>query len=238
MKKHIPNIITLLNLISGCLGVIEALKGSLQTAEKYMWIGMLFDFLDGFVARLLKATSHIGKELDSFADMITFGLLPGMMMFYLIKENIDINTKYEFLHFLHNTAFIIPALSAIRLAKFNLDTSQTYHFKGMPTPACALFLASIITLENPKLLKGFNYINHNALILSFISIFCALLLVSNIKFLAFKFNGYKWSKNKMKYIFASLSLILLIFLKKEGILLSLLLYICIAFIQTIIEQKK
>ena len=238
MKKHIPNTITLLNLISGCLGIIEALKGNLQTAEKYIWLGMIFDFLDGFVARLLKANSNIGKELDSFADMVTFGLLPGMMMFYLIKENIDINTKYEFFHFIHNIAFIIPALSAVRLAKFNLDTSQTYHFKGMPTPACALFLASITTLENPKLLKNFNYINNNAFILSLISIFSAILLISNIKFLAFKFNGYKWSRNKMKYIFALISLILLIFLKKEGILLSLLLYICIAFIQTIFEKNK
>lgn len=232
MKKHIPNTLTLLNLVFGCLGIIEAIKGDLHAAEKYMWTGIVFDFLDGFVARLLKSTSIIGKQLDSFADLVTSGVLPGMMIYYLINENIDLNSKNEVYKYLHNTALIIPALAAVRLAKFNLDNSQTYHFKGMPTPACAILIATIITLKKMVIFKSFSFLFTNPWFLSIVSIISAILLVSNLKFLAFKFNGYKWSKNKIRYIFGFISFILLITLKKEGLIISLLLYILIAIIET------
>ncbi|MCP3660786.1 MAG: CDP-diacylglycerol--serine O-phosphatidyltransferase [Bacteroidetes bacterium] len=237
MKKHIPNLLTLFNLVSGCLGIIEALNGNLYTAEKYMWLGMILDFLDGYVARLLKSSSSLGKELDSFADLVTSSILPCMMIYITIKNGLDINYKYDFYYYLHNTAFIIPALAALRLAKFNLDDSQTYHFKGMPTPACALLLASLTTLDNSIILKKIKFMN-DPLFLSLISIFCSLLLISNIKFIAFKFKGYKWSKNKLRYFFATIAIILFITMKKEGVVLSLILYIIIAFIQTINDKLK
>jgi len=136
IKSHIPNTITLLNLFSGVMGIIWVLDGQLLYGAYFVLIAAGFDFLDGFVARLLKVQSEIGKELDSLADVVSFGVLPGIMLFTMVRDQAE-------LPWLPYLTLIVPMLSAYRLAKFNLDTRQTDRFIGLPTPANALFISAL-----------------------------------------------------------------------------------------------
>ena len=137
MKKHIPNFITCLNLFSGCVGVYLAFQGNFQGAFIAVIVSAVFDFFDGFAARLLKAYSPMGKELDSLADMVSFGVLPGAMVFSLLS-------KTGISEWLPYVAFVIPVFSGLRLAKFNIDERQTSSFIGLPTPANAIFWGGLI----------------------------------------------------------------------------------------------
>lgn len=143
MKKHIPNCITSLNLISGCIAVQFALYGDPASCAVCIFLSALFDFFDGFVARLLHVSSEIGKELDSLADAISFGFAPAALVCTLFKDYPYPESLFWIAPYLPYTAFIIAAFSAIRLAKFNLDTRQHHSFIGMPTPANALLIAGI-----------------------------------------------------------------------------------------------
>ena len=142
MKKHIPNTITCLNLISGCIATYFAFQGSYMEALLFIVIGAVFDFFDGMTARLLHVSSPIGKELDSLADDITFGFAPSAMVFSFL------NSFHIHLPFVPFLAFVIAAFSALRLAKFNLDERQALGFIGLPTPANALFWGSLIVSLN------------------------------------------------------------------------------------------
>ena len=137
MKKHIPNSITLCNLLSGCIGCIFALRGRMDAVLLCVLLSGLFDFLDGFTARLIGAYSEIGKELDSLADDISFGLVPAISLYSFYNSGTHI---YQWLAY---TALLISAFSALRLAKFNLDERQAKSFLGMPTPACALLVVPL-----------------------------------------------------------------------------------------------
>ncbi len=239
MLKYLPNTITLLNLVFGCLGILQACKGNIYAAEHFLWTGLVLDFFDGLVARLLKSSSAIGKQLDSLADVVTAGVLPGLMLYHAIENGIHhIDSKVEFYKYLHNVAFLIPAFSALRLAKFNLDDSQIYHFKGMPTPACALMVAAIASFKKSNISPHFIHLLKHPIFLSSLSIFLSLLLVSKLKFLAFKFNGVGWNKNKYIYLFGVLSLTLLFIFKKEGLIISLLFYIILALCREVYQYSK
>jgi CDP-diacylglycerol--serine O-phosphatidyltransferase len=135
MKKHIPNILTLSNLFAGCIGLVFAFDGNLIYASYAIWIAAIFDFFDGFSARMLNVSSPIGKELDSLADMVTFGVLPSMILYQMIESHPIPNLGYG--------AFILALFSALRLAKFNVDTRQSTTFIGMPTPAAAFFVSGL-----------------------------------------------------------------------------------------------
>ena len=201
MKKHIPNIITCCNLICGCIAVGAAFQNPLPV--NYFWaivfilLGAIFDFFDGMVARALGVSSPIGKELDSLADVVTFGVAPSAMLFSLFQE-----VQYpEFLEplrsFMPYTAFILAAFSALRLAKFNIDTRQTSSFIGLPTPANALFWASLVAGLGGWI-KELNY--GWLLMLGLIAIF-SYLLVSEIPMFSLKFKSLRWRSNKVRYIF-------------------------------------
>ena len=150
MKKHIPNTITALNLISGCIAVQFALNGDPLFCAIFIILSAIFDFFDGFVARLLKVSSDIGKELDSLADVISFGFAPAALVCSMFKDYPYPESMFWIAPYLPYTAFIIAAFSAVRLAKFNLDTRQSHSFIGMPTPANALL---IIGIANAPLLQ-------------------------------------------------------------------------------------
>ena len=206
MKKHIPNTITCLNLISGCIATYWAFMGVAYLALLFIVIGAVFDFFDGMVARLLHVSSPIGKELDSLADDITFGFAPSAIVFsYLCTFHIHL----VILPFL---AFIMAAFSALRLAKFNLDERQALGFIGLPTPANALFWGSLIVgLNDPdSLLSPLTaYLPYIILVGVFISCY---LLVAEIPMFALKFKHWGWKGNEIKYIFVlSCVPILLIF---------------------------
>jgi len=187
MKKHIPNFITCLNLFSGCVSTYLAFKGNYQGAFAAILLAAVFDFLDGFAARLLKAYSPMGKELDSLADMVSFGLAPGAIVFSLLTET-AIN---EWLPFF---GFLIPVFSGLRLAKFNIDDRQTTSFIGLPVPANAIFWAGLV-YSFPALLLN----NVWALIL-LIGVFC-FFLVSEIPMFSLKFKNIAWKENQTQYLF-------------------------------------
>jgi len=199
IKKHIPNFITTLNIFSGCVAVYLAFKGNSQGAFIAILIAAIFDFFDGFAARLLKAYSPMGKELDSLADMISFGLAPGAIVFSLLSTA-QLN---EWLPFL---AFLIPVFSGLRLAKFNIDDRQTSSFIGLPVPANAIFWAGIIYSFSPFL------VDNIWILLILVGLFCYF-LISEIPMFSLKFKNVKWKDNQLQFIFLIVSFFLLIILQ-------------------------
>ena len=190
MKKHIPNTITCCNLISGCISTYFAFLSDYRMALLFIVIGAVFDFFDGMVARLLNVSSPIGKELDSLADDITFGFAPSAIVFsFLCSFHIH-------LFFIPFLAFIMAAFSALRLAKFNLDTRQALGFIGLPTPANALFWGSLVLGQHAFLVS----LKFNAVFLILFMLLFCWLLVAEVPMLALKFKNLSWQDNKWRYI--------------------------------------
>ncbi|MCR4604070.1 MAG: CDP-alcohol phosphatidyltransferase family protein [Prevotella sp.] len=194
MKKQLPNAITCCNLMSGCFATIYAVMGYFDIALLGIIAGAVFDFFDGMVARLLHVSSPIGKELDSLADVVTFGVAPSVMLCMWVGTMITSHRLPLFMVFL---PLIMAAFSALRLAKFNLDERQTMGFIGLPTPANALFWASLVSEWGSKL-SGFEPILPITLVMMLLSCY---LLVSEIPMFALKFKTWGWKGNEVKWIF-------------------------------------
>ena len=209
MKKHIPNTITSLNLISGCIATYWAFCGEWNLALLFIVIGAVFDFFDGMSARLLGVSSPIGKELDSLADDITFGFAPSAIIFDFLKSG----SEHLPWHYLCYAAFIMAAFSALRLAKFNLDERQALGFIGLPTPANALFWGALLVGAGDWLLSS--PIRYYAVFAGML-ISCYL-LVSEIPMFALKFKHWGWKGNEMKYLFVLSCIPLLLFLGVGGL---------------------
>lgn len=195
--RQIPNAITCCNLISGCMATGAAFYGNYQWAILMIIVGAVFDFFDGMSARLLHVSSPIGKELDSLADVVTFGVAPSAMIFYLFHEVVYPGFMQPLRGVMPYTAFLMAAFSALRLAKFNLDTRQTTSFIGLPTPANALFWGSLI-VGNYGFLVSHRF---NAMFLFLFMLLFCFLLVAEIPLFALKFKNMSWKDNKIKYIF-------------------------------------
>jgi len=227
MKKHIPNAITCANLFSGCIGVVFAFKGELEIAAYFVLLSGIFDFFDGMVARLLNVKSAIGKELDSLADMVSFGFLPGVVMFQLLKTS-DYSSEY-----LPYLGFIITVFSALRLAKFNIDERQTEEFIGLNTPMNTLFIVSL-----PFIAKDYPEIIGSSILLIAITAITSFLLVSEIKIFSLKFSNTTWAKNKFKFIFLILSALLIAFLQFAAVPFILVIYIMLSIFHFRSEAVK
>lgn len=216
ITKHLPNFITICNLFCGCIGIVIVFEGNITYAAYLIWLAAIFDFFDGFAARGLNAYSPIGKELDSLADMVTFGALPSIIMYALLKEEYP-GTYWPWL------AFIIAAFSALRLAKFNIDTRQSDAFIGLPTPANALFISAL-----PFVIAGNSFIAAfagNGIVLIIITLLFSYLMVAEIKLLALKFKNRSWQDNKVRFVFLILSVFLLLLFQREGIPLVIIAYL-------------
>lgn len=197
MKKHIPNMITCCNLISGCIATYYAFLGLPLMVLLWIVVGAIFDFFDGMTARLLHVSSPIGKELDSLADDITFGFAPSALIFYELQV-IDYPSFLESLRgVLPYSAFVMAAFSALRLAKFNLDERQALGFIGLPTPANALFWTSLIA-GGGQFIASFGWAMPCILLMVGLS---SWLLVSEIPMFALKFKHWGWKGNEVKYVF-------------------------------------
>ena len=244
IKKHIPNFITLLNLFCGCIAVLFAVNNSFVLAAFFVFLGIFFDFFDGFFARKLNVSSEIGLQLDSLADMVTSGLVPGIIMFKLIGLSIDSPTFNEtatewndMFHFTGFKASLLPLIglfvtcaSAYRLAKFNVDIEQQDFFKGLPTPANTLLIMSlplIMVFQNNDLI---NSIILNKWFLISLTLFSCYILNSDIKLFALKFKDYSFKNNVIRYIFLILCVVLLIVLHFAAIPLIIVLYILLSII--------
>jgi CDP-diacylglycerol--serine O-phosphatidyltransferase len=240
IQKHIPNIFTLSNLTCGVLAILYALEGELTNAGYFILFGAFFDFFDGMLARIFKVSGELGKQLDSLADMVSFGVAPAMIVFQLL--NLEEVGQYYFQYIFENgsitnssylpyIAFLIPVFSALRLAKFNIDDRQHDSFIGVPTPAVALFFISfplIIEFQNNHFLT--EIIASKVFIIASI-IVLSLLMVSDIYLLSFKFKNLKWKENKSRFIFIIISLILLLQFHFLAIPIIILLYPLVSLIK-------
>lgn len=205
IKKHIPNAITCGNLVSGCIGITLCYQDNLVLGAIMILVGATFDFFDGFAARMLKVSSPMGKELDSLADMVTFGVLPAVILFKLLEMT---NPSFEYLPFI---AFIVAAFSAIRLANFNIDERQSDGFIGVPTPANALLIGSL-----PLILYTYpeyqDYIVNEYLLIA-IAVVMSYLLNAEIPLVSLKFKNFGWKGNEARFTLIGITLLLLITLK-------------------------
>lgn len=217
MIRHLPNFLTCCNLLCGCFGIVFLLEDRAVPAAYFVWVAGIFDFFDGFVARLLKVSSPIGKELDSLADMVTFGLLPGLIMYKLIGAHSE-SDVFPFI------GFMIAAFSALRLAIFNIDTRQSDSFIGLNTPANTFFISALPLL--PPAVTGWLF---QEWILIAITVVFSLLLVSPLEFFALKFKNYRWKDNQLRFTFMGVSVLLLLALKAAAIPLIILMYIGVSF---------
>lgn len=234
MKTALPHLLTLLNLLSGCIATVFAVLNRLELAALFVGLGILFDFLDGFAARLLKVQSALGVQLDSLADMVTSGLVPGIVMFQLLAMTQPAGGALEFWELGTDLAltpflgFIITLGSAYRLAYFNIDKEQADAFKGLPTPANTLLILSL-----PLILLYHNNDALNSLILTkgfliTLTLMSTFLLNCRIRLFTLKFKNWSFQNNAMRYLFLTASLVLLLTLRFLAIPVVILLYILIS----------
>ncbi|NVO31887.1 CDP-diacylglycerol--serine O-phosphatidyltransferase [Hymenobacter lapidiphilus] len=222
MKKHIPNAVTCLNLFSGCLALRFIFADELVLAAYFVALAALFDFFDGLLARALHVSSPIGKDLDSLADVVSFGVVPGAFLYALLQQ-----AGTDLPDWLPYAGFIITVFSALRLAKFNNDTRQSESFIGLPTPACTLVVASLpLILANDKFALT-PYLLSPWLLLG-LTVLLSGLLVAEIPLFALKFKTLSWQANKQRFVFLLLSLGLLIILGAVAVPLIVLLYVLLS----------
>jgi CDP-diacylglycerol--serine O-phosphatidyltransferase len=233
IKKHIPNFITCLNLLSGCAGIYSAFNGNLETAAYLIGLAALFDFLDGTAARLLHVKSEIGRELDSLSDVISFGMLPGAILFQLM-QNSRVLPVFEVsgLNLFPFLAFAVPVFSALRLAKFNIDTRQTDSFLGLPTPANAMLLGSLPLIAQQS--ANHEWLGFAAQLLGnfyFLALLCVAtcwLLVSEVPLMSLKLKTLKWNDNRKQFAMLGITLALVLLLGYAAIPLILAAYITVS----------
>lgn len=245
IKKHIPNFITLLNAFCGSLAVIFAVKNKLEIAAFFVFLGIFFDFFDGLAARLLKVQSELGLQLDSLADMITSGVVPGIFMYQLFNRSLDIHEKVndghswsDSWHWFQNEVHILPLFglliilaSAYRLAKFNIDENQTSSFIGLPTPANTLLIISLPLILMYQGSPTIDAIILNKWFLIGMTLVSSYLLNANIPLFALKFKDWSFKNNAVKYIFLTTCIALLIFLHFLAVPIIILLYVLFSILK-------
>ncbi|MEM6347628.1 MAG: CDP-alcohol phosphatidyltransferase family protein [Bacteroidota bacterium] len=238
MLKSLPNIFTASNLFCGMVALIFVATDNLIGASAMVATSLLMDWLDGFVARLVGVSSPVGKELDSLADMVTFGAVPGFVMAAMIQASVGKefvpnviwhpSVPEDLPYFL--LGFFIPIFSALRLARFNLDERQSDAFYGLPTPANTMLIFSLWMISRWQPESWLGSALSNTWVLIGITLFSSYILIADIKLLALKFKSFGFKGNEMRYILITLSLLLIIALQYVAIPLVLLLYIILSLI--------
>ncbi|MBD2721430.1 CDP-alcohol phosphatidyltransferase family protein [Hymenobacter armeniacus] len=239
MKRHLPNAITCLNLLCGCLALTNIFAGRLETGAWFVAAAAAADFADGLVARALRVSSAIGKDLDSLADMVSFGVVPGAILFTLLGQAAQLAdngvtdgaASVGFWAYVPYVGFLVSIFSALRLAKFNNDTRQTTSFIGLPTPACTLVVASL-----PLILAydqfGLREVVLNPLVLLGLAVLLSGLLVAELPLFALKFKNLRWADNRRRFLFLLLAAGLLLALRAAAVPLVVLLYVLLSVPKT------
>lgn len=230
ITRHIPNTVTCCNLFSGCIAVVMAYQGNYTAALGFIVLGAVFDFFDGMLARALKAYSPLGKELDSLADDVTFGVAPSMIVFSLFKEVHSPAFLAPVAEYLPFAAFLIAVFSALRLAKFNIDTRQSTSFIGVPTPANALFWGALVVGAHDFLVSP----HFNALYLLALIALTSWLLVAEIPMFSLKFKNLSWRDNRVQFIFLLGCVPLVLFLQVAGLAAVIIWYALLS----LLTQRK
>lgn len=217
VTKYIPNFLTLCNLACGCYGVVAVFQGDIQTGSIMIWAGAMFDFFDGFAARMLKKFSIIGKDLDSLADLITFCFLPGSILFMLIDQQIETQG-------LAYIGFLIVIFGALRLAKFNNDIRQSDSFYGLPVPASGIFVSVFPFIFDSGDSGFYTFLVHPYTLIG-VSIMLSLMMVSDIKLMSLKFKDFSFKANWAKYLLIIMSIILIAVLKIVALPIIIIIYV-------------
>ena len=235
LKKHIPNIITLLNLLCGCIALVFAGEANFEMAFFFVCLGIFFDFFDGFFARLFHVSSPLGLQLDSLADMVTSGVVPGFVLFKMLSNSVNSDPSLMYLPYL---GFIITLGSCYRLANFNIDTRQTDSFIGLPTPANALFILSLpLLLKNSDSLIVLELLI-NPWVLLFISVLSAYILNAEIPLFALKIKKFNLKDNALQLFFLLISILLLAYLQFAGVALIIVFYVLLSIITNKFKANK
>lgn len=235
MKKQIPNLITLGNLLCGILATMFAVGGLLNYAALFIFLGIFLDFFDGMTARLLDVSSPMGKELDSLADVVTSGVAPGFILYCILQDSPC--------EWLKTVALAIPLFAAYRLAKFNIDSRQSHSFLGLPTPANAMVWAALgilffrtnhQTLGIAGIDASFLFTDTSLIILAVVSLLLDIAMIAEFPLFALKFKKFGWKENQLRYLFLLTCIILIVLLGELGIALCILWYILLS----LLTQKK
>ena len=240
MKRHLPNAVTCLNLLCGCLALTSIFAGHLETGAWFVAAAAVADFADGLLARALRVSSAIGKDLDSLADMVSFGVVPGAILFKLLLQT-QVAIPNPGSHFamvlpgpmdlVPYVGFLVTVFSALRLAKFNNDTRQTTSFIGLPTPACTLVMASLpLILSHDRF--GLHDVVLNPWLLLGLTVLLSGLLVAELPLFALKFKNLRWSDNRRRFIFILLAAALVLGLQAAAVPLVVLLYVLLSVPKT------
>jgi CDP-diacylglycerol--serine O-phosphatidyltransferase len=227
MIKQLPNLLTLLNLFSGCIATVSIFNERYEVGLIAIGCSLFFDYFDGWVARLIKVSNPLGKQLDSLADIVSFGFVPGVIYYYFLNDMLDL-PENGWKNLVPISGFIFTLFAALRLARFNLDTRQSNDFVGMPTPAASLFPAGLLWLRlgegcpacDPILINPFT------IIISLVAL-CGL-MVSNLRLFSLKFKGFKCKDNEIKWIYIIFCLLILVVLKEGAVATAVILYVILS----------
>jgi CDP-diacylglycerol---serine O-phosphatidyltransferase len=232
MKNQIPNALTLLNVFCGSCALVSILNGRYTEGVLFLVVCLIADFLDGFTARLLNVKSEMGKELDSLADMVSFGVVPAAILYkLLLSASLFGNAHYPLL------AFVIAAFSCYRLAKFNLDTRQSSDFIGLNTPTNTLFFVGLLFIKINQL-DGLENLTQSPVFLYALIPISSFLLISEIPMFSLKLKGFKWAGNEARFIFAPIAILLLTLMHEAAISLLVVLYIVVNIVSNFVFTKK
>ena len=235
IKKHIPNIITLLNLLCGCTAIVYVAQSAFETAFYFVCLGIFLDFFDGFFARMLNVASPLGLQLDSLADMVTSGVVPGFVMFKMFQ---NLNTEITTISFYSFFGFLITLGACYRLANFNIDIRQSDSFIGLPTPANTLFIMSLplilINTDQDFVKEALS----NNFVLMAITVFSAFIMNAEIPLFSLKLKSFNLKVNLLQIVFLLISIILLLFFKFLGVAFVISFYIILSIIRNLKPKKN
>ena len=243
IKKHIPNTITLLNLLAGLLALIHAFNGNYNEAFSLVCLGIFFDYWDGFFARIWKVQSPIGLQLDSLADMVTSGVVPGLVMYKMLADIQENQSQYNltedtyYMGVVPYLGFLITIASCYRLAKFNIDTRQTDSFIGLPTPANALLIMSIPMIQFHSEFEWLVDFLSNPYVLVGVTVLSSYLLNAEIPLFSLKVKSFSWEKYKMQVVFMIISVILIAIFEFIAIPIIILFYVILSVVNNAIGKK-
>ncbi len=243
IKRHIPNILTLTNLLFGSISIVFAFEGLFQLAAIFLGLAAVFDFADGFAARALSSYSEIGKDLDSMADMVSFGFTPAVVIFRLLQDaSVNSAIWISDINVLPFIAFFITLFSALRLAIFNVDTRQSEMFIGLPTPANAILILSIpfaVHYGSPDSMWHplFTWLLSNEWILIGLTLFLSYFLVANVTMFSLKFKNLKVTGNLVRYIFLAGSVLFLVFFRWFAFPLIMIFYITLSMAEYLAAKQ-
>ena len=227
IKRHIPNTLTCCNLLSGCFSVLLLTSGKPVAAALMIFVAGLFDFLDGFAARLLRVHSPIGADLDSLSDVVSFGVAPGFIMHWLMCRAVHPTVMLDGLDLLPCLAFMLPVFSAIRLARFNIDDTQTTSFRGIPAPGMAIFVASL-----PLALHQLGHLEDGMLgfwsCLIIVTVFSGLMVSNSMRFFSFKMKSAKWKGNEIRWIFLLVAVVSFAIFRMVALPFVMVLYVLLS----------